>query len=365
MESFILNGKTINTHQLLNEDVNQSQLSDFEFDILTFVKSWLSGQNKFELQTSGSTGTPKAIECDRQQMEKSARRTLDVFALKPGSKVLSSLHPMFIAGKMMLVRAIVGELELEVVTPSSNPLSNLNHEASIDFAAFTPNQIEHVLNENPDKLNQVKTILIGGAGLHPILEAKLQNIESNVFHSYAMTEALTHVAIRKVNGPEKSNHFHGLKNVTFKLDKRSCLVINDEELGIKNLVSNDIVELIDETSFQWIGRYDNVINSGGIKIQIEAVEREIETVFQNMNIAYNFCVVSEPDAALTNKMILFIEGAKVDLIDQSILEAIREKLPKYHAPKDIIWVPGIILTKSGKIDRIGNTDAYIRNLKKM
>ena len=361
MNTFTLNGKTIDTHQLLNEELETSYQSNFEIDTLIFIKTWLTGQNEFLIQTSGSTRDPKIISFSRKQIITSAKRTLDTFNIKKGDKMLACLNPKFIAGTMMLVRAIEGELELTAVTPSVNPLAKLNHDDTFDFAAFSPNQIEHILQESPDKLNQIKMILIGGAGVHPILEEKLQEVKSMVFHSYAMTETLTHSAIRRVNGSEKSSVFHAIKGVTFTLDKRSCLVIHDQVLGIKKLITTDIVELFDEFTFQWKGRYDHVINSGGIKIQIEFIEQEIKKIFQSKDLNYRFCVVSEPDLALTNKIVLLIELRDLHFNKPFILKILQEKLPKYHSPKKIIQVPEIILTKTGKIDRIRNSDVYLRH----
>jgi len=361
LKSFILNGKIIKNHQLLNDELEQTHLSDFERDTLTFIKCWLSDQSEFSIKTSGSTGKLKTIDFRREQMKKGTIRTLETFGLKKGDRILMCLNPRFIAGMMMIVRALEGDLELIIETPSSNPLIEFTTGNNLDFAAFTPNQIEHILNESPAKLIGIKTILIGGADLHSVLEEKLQEVKSQVFHSYAMTETLTHVALRRVNGPKKSKFFYALPGVSFKLDDRSCMIINDRLLEIEDLITNDIVKLIDDSSFIWMGRFDNVINTGGVKIQIENLEKKISQIFNEIELENNFCIIPKSDRELTQKMILLVEINQHQISEYSLLKMLKARLPKYHAPKKIILVPEILHTKTGKIDRIQNADVYLHH----
>ncbi|MCK5470798.1 MAG: O-succinylbenzoic acid--CoA ligase, partial [Cyclobacteriaceae bacterium] len=183
--------------------------------------------------------------------------------------------------------------------------------------------------------------------------------KAKVFQSYAMTETLTHVALRKVNGKEKSDIYHALQGVSFSQDTRECLIIHDRILGIEHLITNDVVELVGKKSFRWIGRYDNVINSGGIKIHIEGVENEIHGIFDDMQIQNTFCLLSIPDRKFTNKMILLIEQNESLINEDIILATLKRKLPKYHDPKSVKQVSELILTKSGKIDRKRNTELYL------
>jgi len=359
LTSFILNDSKIDLHQLLNDELELHSYSDFEHHTLTIIKNWFSDQKYFSLKTSGSTGNPKTLHFTREQLTKSAKRTLKTFNLKVGDKVLACLNPKYVAGMMMLIRALEGNLSLIILSPSSNPLVDFTSNQNMDFASFSPNQIDHILRESPDKLALIKTILIGGAGLHTELEKMLISINSEIYHSYAMTETLTHTALRKISGDEKTDIYHALEGVTFEIDKRSCLIIHDELLGVKRLITNDNVELINDRSFILKGRYDNVINTGGIKIQIEEVEQNIRSVFMDMKIENPFCLIAQPDLSLTNMMVMLMENNPKQIGNHILINKIKEKLPKYHAPKKIILVPKIYLTATGKIDRNKNQEMYI------
>lgn len=359
LESFILNGKSFRYLDALEGNIDPDGKSDFEVETITFIKNWLSGQERFQIKTSGSTGNPKIINITKEQIQKSALRTIVTFNLKPGQAILACLNTTFIAGMMMLARAIEGNLKLIIESPRANPFAHIEYGKSIHFCALTPYQAETILEDTPAKLDQIKTILIGGTALNPILEERFQNIKAKVFQSYAMTETLTHVALRKVNGKEKSDIYHALQGVSFSQDTRKCLIIHDRILGIEHLITNDVVELVGKKSFRWIGRYDNVINSGGIKIHIEGVENEIHGIFDDMQIQNTFCLLSIPDRKFTNKMILLIEQNESLINEDIILATLKRKLPKYHDPKSVKQVSELILTKSGKIDRKRNTELYL------
>ncbi|MCG8306281.1 MAG: AMP-binding protein [Cytophagales bacterium] len=343
----------------MNNTLERKSFTAFEKDTLDVIKNWFAGREDFQFQTSGSTGAPKTVTFSRQQLIKSAKRSLNLFKLEQGDKILLCLNPLFAAGFMTIVRAIEGNLDLIAITPGANPLASLPGKISLDFAAFTPNQIEGILSKSPGKLMKVKTILIGGAGIHPELEKKLQNIQPDVFHSYAMTETLTHIACRSVNGPSKSLTFKAVRGVSFDTDKRSCLIVDDKTLGIKRLITNDVVELLNNREFIWKGRIDNVVNSGGIKIQIEQVESIISQLLVDMNLELKFCMISLPDKSLTNKLILLIEKGQYKYNQKSLEKTIRDKLPKYHAPKKIVEVPEIFQTNTGKVDRNRNAKLYL------
>ena len=363
MKSFVLHGKSLHYQNVLEENIDLDNKSAFEIETITFINKWLSGQENFPLKTSGSTGKPKTIIFTKDQIKKSALRTIETFDLNPGQTVLSCLDTAIVAGMMMLVRAIEGNLNLIIESPEANPIANINEEMQIDFCAITPYQAETILKETPSKLTQIKTILIGGAAINPALEKHFQNCQSKIYHSYAMTETLTHIAVRQVNSKGKSDIYHSLEGVSFAQDSRECLVIHDQVLQIDTLVTNDIVELLDKKSFRWIGRYDNVINSGGIKIHIEEVEKEIHKILGDLKINSSFCLISMPDRKLTNKTVLLIEESNNKIDINGILKDLKRNLPKYHEPKMIVQVPELILTKSGKIDRKKNRDLYFQENK--
>jgi O-succinylbenzoic acid--CoA ligase len=286
-----------------------------------------------DLQTSGSTGKPKFISVKKKWMKNSAQLTGKTFGLKEGDSVLLCIPMKYVAGKMMVVRALELGLDLKVVEPSSSPLKNIND--SIDFAAMVPLQLENSLNE----LDKVKILIVGGGQVSPQLVEKLQNISTQIYETYGMTETLTHVAIKPLNGPGKSELFQALDGVHFEIDDKGCLVIHAPMLNPESIVTNDIVELVDKSSFRWLGRFDNVINSGGIKIIPEVVEAKLATVILNRR----FFIAGVADESLGEKVILVVEGESVNIT--------LESLEKYEKPKDIYFIPKFVETKSGKIHR--------------
>jgi o-succinylbenzoate---CoA ligase len=174
-----------------------------------------------------------------------------------------------------------------------------------------------------------------------------------------MTETLTHVALRRVGHDESQDIYHAWPGVTFEMDDRDCLIIHDEILGIGQLITNDLVELLNSKSFIWKGRLDNVINSGGIKIQVDQLETDIKEVLMAIGTDLPFCVAAVPDEKLTNKLVLLIENRDIAMDLDKLLKILKTSLPPFHAPKEIVSVPKLLQTKSGKIDRLKNTSEYI------
>ncbi len=363
MKFFLLNGNAIKIHELIDGGYELETFTDDEQKTIALIKAWLSDQSEFYFTTSGSTGTPKAIVHSRSQLKKSARRSIDTFGLQSENSLLACLNTDMIAGAMMVIRGLEADCNLIIESPKANPLTNLPSGTSIDFMAVTPIQMESILHESPEALQQIKMILIGGAGLHPELEEQLQSLQTKIFHSYAMTETITHVAVRQVNGAQKSDEYLALKGVTFTVNDESCLVIRDTELGIEHLETNDIIDLINETTFRWIGRRDNIINSGGIKIQLEWTESQIKKILSEHHLNNSFCICAIPDTRLTNKIVLLYETKTLLEVGKSLLKSMKEQLPKYHAPKEIMAAPKLFHTKSGKMDRIKIQDVYLRDLK--
>jgi O-succinylbenzoic acid--CoA ligase len=360
LKSFSLNGKIIQFKQVLNHESLLEDFSAFELDTLSFIKDWLTKKAQFAVKTSGSTGTPKTLIFERKQLLGSAQRTIETFGLKKGDRTLICLNPNFIAGKMMLVRGIEAELKMDIIEPSSNPLEKIDPEKQFEFVALFTNQIEKALQKTPEKLDSIKTVLVGGATVFPTLESDLQKVKSQIYHSYATTETLSHLALRCVNGNKKSEIYQAMNGVSFDIDNRSCLVINDTLLGIRRLATNDIVELIDPNSFRWKGRIDNVVNSGGIKIHLEETEELIRQILLDNSIRENFCLVPKPDRALSQILVLLLESSKDETQAAQLLKLIRKEMPKYQAPREIVFVPKLHMTMTGKIDRIKNASVYIK-----
>ena len=287
----------------------------------------------FILYTSGSTGKPKSISVKKEWMKNSANFTAKTFGLKEGDSALLCMPMKYVAGKMMVVRSLELGLNLKVLEPSSNPLERINEK--IDFAAMVPLQLENSL----DQLGKVKTLIVGGGQINPQLVGKLQSVETQIFETYGMTETLTHVAIKPLNDPNKFDVFQALDGIRFEKDDRGCLVIHAPMLNPKPIVTNDLVKLVDEKSFRWLGRFDNVINSGGVKIIPEVVEVKLASIIPNSR----FFIVGFPDESLGEKVVLVVEGDEMEISLDS--------LEKYKKPKEIYFIPKFVETRTGKVSR--------------
>ncbi|MGB5202613.1 AMP-binding protein [Eudoraea sp.] len=340
-EQFKLNG-----HGYSNEELKEVAYSlikegeDYEKDIGDFLLDWLSPDLKLTIRTSGSTGIPLGIALKKQHMVNSAKVTGEYFRLEAGDKVLLCLSPQYIAGKMMLVRAMVLGLELDFVAPTSRPLDGVNK--SYKFCAMVPLQLESSIN----KLNQIQTVIVGGASVSSQLIKLIANSNTKIFETYGMTETITHVAVRPLNQYDTKSKFGAFKilpDITISQDDRKCLVINAPNISDDPVITNDIVELISEKEFLWQGRFDNVINSGGIKLIPEQIEQKLSSFMPS-----RFFVSALPDLKLGQKLVLVVEGEKIEGLQEIISKA---DLEKFELPKEIFYVPAFINTTNGKIVR--------------
>ncbi|MDR1699209.1 MAG: AMP-binding protein [Prevotellaceae bacterium] len=278
-------------------------LPAWEQSIYRFLSEWHSAAGFVCVQTSGSTGAPKNLQVSKEMMHVSARKTLQYFDLKPNDKMLLCLPADYIAGKMMLVRAVVGGLQLWAVEPDGLPFKVplVGDVGGFDFASIVPLQAFEMLKNNISFIN-VRNILIGGGAISPALEKNLQDCPSRIFESYGMTETVSHIALRRVNGEERGVGFTPLPGISVRTDGRDCLVIDCPDLLAQPLATNDRAEIFPDGSFRILGRADNVINSGGIKIQPEEVERKIAGFFSRP-----FAVSAITDEKLGEKLVLAAE----------------------------------------------------------
>ena len=286
---------------LVSEKLSNSTLPQWERDVFEFISSWIDDKETIEVQTSGTTGAPRKYHVSKKYMTISARKTLDFFKLKPGDAALLSLSPQYIAGKLMIVRAFVGGLNLILSEPSGTPLENI--DVNIDFAAMVPMQVQKQIQVNPGAFNKVKTLIIGGGEVSPSLTEELQHISTQVWETYGMTETLTHIALKKINGLGKSEWFTVLQGVKVKKNSNDCLEVEVDGITTGKLTTSDIVEFNDSGQFKIIGRSDDVINTGGIKIIPAFIEKKIEKW-----VTSPFVVSSVPDDELGEKVVLVIEG---------------------------------------------------------
>ncbi|WNM18285.1 AMP-binding protein [Flavobacterium capsici] len=304
---------------------------DFEKPVGDFLLDWFDGKDYIEMQTSGTTGIPKVVRISKNAMVNSALATGDFFELEPGNRALHCLPVKYVAGKMMLVRAMILGLDLEFVAPSSNPLENV--DGNFDFVAMVPLQAQHSIKE----LKRVKKAIVGGAKISNSLEKQLLKLKTEVYETFGMTETITHIAAKRIG--EKA--FTVLPNVTISYDEDKCLVIHAPSISDDIIHTNDIVELVNENQFVFVGRKDNVINSGGIKLIPELIEEKLAG-----KIEQNYFITSKEDKELGQKVVLVIEGEKHPVDD-----AVFESLDKYEKPKEILFVKKFKETPSGKVIR--------------
>jgi O-succinylbenzoic acid--CoA ligase len=353
MSAFCLH---IFNERFMSEDIrawNGEHADRYTAETLNYCKLWLEGKEHFELKTSGSTGVPKDIYIHRSQIETSALATIRFFDLQKGDAVCCPLSIHVIGGQMMLYRSIVGELNLHVIPPTKN-MEALDTAIDYVFMPVAALQLFEVLNKHPEKisaLNKLKHLLIGGSTLTDALLIRIRKkLTCKVWQSYGMTETVSHVALRSIY-PETSDSYTLLPDIEAATDERSCLKIKGAVTNNEWIQTNDCVKLLDETHFIFLGRTDFTVNSGGIKIQVEPIEKIIDALFPELHIQAAFFVGGIADNALGEKLILAVDSVVIDDEKQQVIfKKLEESLPRYHVPKEIRTLT-FKYTSSGKIDR--------------
>ena len=329
---FKLNGFHLNRNDLCRVAYSFIKEGDeYEKSVGDFLLDWFDNKSYLNLSTSGTTGTPKLIRIEKQAMVNSAIATGNFFDLQPGDKALHCLPTKYIAGKMMFVRSFILGLDIDFVAPSSHPM--MNNNAKYDFVAMVPLQAQNSLKE----LVNVKKMIVGGAKMNITLEKKLSKLKTKVYETYGMTETITHIAAKEVG----EDAFSVLPDIRITCDDRNCLVIDAPKISDEVIITNDLVELVNENQFVFLGRIDNVINSGGIKLIPEKIEAKLSDKINS-----RFFVTGKQDPVLGEKLVLVIEG-EIQSLDTIIFEG----LDKYEKPKEIFYVLKFSETENGKIKR--------------
>ena len=313
---------------------------EYERFIGDFLLDWFNDLPTLALGTSGSTGNPKIINVQKEHMINSALATGTFFKMGPGSRALHCLPANFIAGKMMLVRAIFLGWDLHCIQPVSLPMIPIG--SYYDFCAMVPLQVQNSL----PILNRIGTLIVGGAPLTPELRRKVGRLETKAYETYGMTETVSHIAVKKIaDKVAVKPHFNALPGVVLSVDDRDCLVIKAPKILKGALVTNDVVQLISPTEFLWLGRYDTIINSGGIKLIPEQIEQKLSPIMTS-----RFFVAGISDAVLGQKLVMVVEG---EIDSEQIYQEIRnlKSLSKYEIPKEIHSLPNFLETGSGKVKR--------------
>ncbi len=378
----------------------------WELELFRFIIDFFSEEKTLVQQTSGTTGEPKTFTLNRDSMRNSAKRTLDHFGLKSGNAALLCLPVQYIAGKMMVVRALIGGLNLMTIEPSGNPgQALLQQKMQVDFAAMVPLQVYELLN-TPAAFSQIGTLIIGGGEIDPIVRKKIQKLDGiKVYETFAMSETYTHFATRRLNESASENSssemkraggdasmseekksakgarmsgekqsasdvyiyeekrieaprehsFQVMDGVIAELDERGCLVVDIPGVTGGPVVSNDLAELTGSRSFRWLGRLDNVIKTGGIKVIPETIEGVVKELT-----GMEAVVLPVPDRRLGQKLVLVLEGTgqetkasgPSELMNRDhIAEVLKSKLAAHEIPKEIRFLPEFPRNRSMKIDR--------------
>lgn len=350
--NIILEGNKIEVKEL--QKMNSSL--SWKNDVHEFIREWLDENPTIKAQTSGTTGIPKTIRLQKNKMVASALKTGEYFDLQKNEKALLCLSPNYIAGKMMIVRAFVLGLDLVLLEPSGNPLRDADFD-EIDFAAMVPLQaLNSFQNEKELKqFRKIKKTIIGGGVVSKTLLRLLQKEENNFYATYGMTETITHIAIKTLRGgplqlsikKEQSDFFETLPNVQIKTDERGCLIINVPDVAEETIITNDLVEIISPTKFKWLGRFDNIINTGGIKV----IPENVETLL-GKHLDRRFFISSQPDEVLGDRIILIIEGIVFSKKEnEELSDFMKNNLTKFSIPRAVFFIGKFVETDSRKIKR--------------
>lgn len=316
-------------------------------EIMEFVVDWSNRKEWIETRTSGSTGRPKTIKIQKRQIEASSLRTLEALSLKSGDGALLCLANKFIGGKMMIARAIIGDLDLHIAENQSKP--DLPVGTKIHFAALVPYQVSNILSdpEATERWKQVDKIIIGGGHVDQRLEEALSTWPNEVYETFGMTETISHIGLRRISGKTTREPFQLLDGIDISQDERGCLIIHSEHLPANPTITNDIIELCSARTFHWLGRADNLINSGGVKIIPETLEKIIKDHFNT-----RFFFAGLPDEQLGEKVTLIIESQPLSADDEALLmKDLRSALSKFEVPRKIVFLDSFEETENGKINR--------------
>lgn len=356
-EPFMLEGKEYSLKEILDYCAEQARSPvnpSWRKEVLAFISLFLDPERPPITQlSSGTTGDPKSFSLDREAMLNSARRTLDFFGLKKSQTALLCLPIHYIAGKMMVIRALLGRLNLLPQEPSSRPLRDL--EGIIDFTAMVPLQVEESLRQG-DPLEKLSILLVGGGELHPATREMLSSrITPEVYETFGMTETYTHFALRRLNGPAPEAGFQLLKGVDIRTDSRGCLQVEVRGVTTGLVHTNDLVEINEqENGFVWKGRYDNLINSGGIKIIPEVLEEQIRD-----RLGHECLVLPEPDRKLGHRLALVVEFQGKEAPVDRWMNLLRDSLSVYEIPKRILTVESLPRNPFMKPDRTSARDLLL------
>lgn len=361
----------MNIEELIYKAKTEIPASAWEKELYEFVNRWVDDSEFIEVKTSGSTGLPKLIRHRKEAMRESARMTCDFLGLQPGMKAMLCLSTRNIAGMMMVVRAFERDLEILAVNPGSHPLKEMHLSGQagnsiqnadvIDFCAMVPGQVFNCLQDGEEKrkLEFVRNLIIGGAPVSYTLQQQISELPGNVYLTFGMTETMSHIALRKLNGSDASDEFTLLDGITIETGEAGNLIIHAPYLSAEPIITNDLAEITGRRTFKWLGRQDHVINNGGFKIIPELTESRMAGVMSRFlendgHSTQRYFIGSIPDEKLGEVPVLVIEmpvPENKDQLSKEILTALTTILPRHELPREVYYTQKFIETPTGKIIR--------------
>jgi O-succinylbenzoic acid--CoA ligase len=324
------------------EKIVSSTTHAWEREVYRFMINWLSDSEYIQQYSSGTTGSIKEIRLPKSAMINSALNTCRYLNLAKGQTALLCMPVEYIAGKMMVVRCFAGNLNLLLTEPRSLP--DLCGHPRIDFCAMVPLQVINLTNCN-NSLDPLRKLIIGGSEISAELEKRVHDLATEVYATYGMAETSSHIAIRRLNGPFPQQVYQALPGITLTTDERGCLIIEADYLP-QRVVTNDLVAFTGPGSFNWLGRYDNLINSGGVKI----VPEEVEALVQSRTLL-TCLAIGLPDNQLGQRLVFVFENEHAPDSLPTMKADFESFLPRHWRPKEIYCVEHFPRNESMKVDR--------------
>lgn len=340
--------------------IETNDLPNWVQETQKFLISWQKGKDTFTQKTSGSTGSAKEIHVSRKSMEISALNTIIGLKIPNGASVLHCLNSAFIGGKMMLVRAIIGEWKLHLLQPKSTYAKD-ELWPQYNFAAMVPLQVSGILDEKDGDavLNSIHKIIIGGAPPSEELIGQLASIKSKCFSTFGMTETVSHIALKGLNGPDRSDEYKVIGDNIISTNSKGCMMIKGKVTADQWLETNDLIQ-VTKTGFKWLGRFDMVVNTGGVKVLIEPTEEKLASLIKIDG--HQFLLWKKTDEKLGEKLIGLSDSASLIEFIGKHQEILKKGLPAYHFPSEWFLTKEIVETESGKVDRPRTAENILKEI---
>ena len=350
---------------LRQEQWRKLQLPSYAVEVLQFASAWCQSEAHFTLYSSGTTGSPKPLLLHRSQLEASAGMGMDFFRIPVALPLLLCLSVRHIAGIMQVVRALSYGHSLHVLQVKRRALQGLQAGRRYGLVSVVPLQL-HEASKNGylSRLEQCHTVLVGGAPLFPSTEKELASLQTYIYHSYGMSETAAHVALRRLHTPTRP-YFEAMSGVHLSRSEAGCLEIKSPTTQYRSIHTRDLVEMQGRGRFIWLGRADTVINSGGIKLHLDELDRQICDLWLQAHgtaEASSCFAFGVPDEALGERLVWFVEQAPSQEVQTRFVSSL-QTLPSHHAPKSLHIVSPFVLTASGKIDKRATAQQSFREIK--